>query len=81
MPAAITTRRVDSRTGKLANEWCEANAYVEYYIPGTEPTEACEPAGLFGAPIRGFPPLPSQDTMSGDTAAAPIPSGWPPPSR
>lgn len=79
MPSAITTRRVDSRTGKLANEWCEANAYVEYYIPGTEPTEACEPAGLFGAPIRGFPPLPSQDTMSGDTAAASVPSGWPPP--
>lgn len=81
MPAAITTRRVDSRTGKLANEWCEANAYVEYYIPGTEPTEACEPAGLFGAPIRGFPPLPSQDTMGQDTAAAAVPSDWPPPPQ
>jgi penicillin-binding protein 1A len=62
MPPGITTRRVDRLTGKLANEWCEANAYVEYYIPGTEPTEACEPAGLFGAPIRGFPALPPRDT-------------------
>ena len=70
MPAEITTRRVDRTTGKLANEWCESNAYVEYYAPGTEPTEACEPAGLFGAPIRGFPPLPPPDTAQQDT------TGW-----
>ncbi len=82
MPAAVTTRRVDRTTGKLANEWCEANAYVEYYIPGTEPTEACEPAGLFGAPIRGFPPLPdSTGAVPPDTGAARVPEGWPPPGR
>jgi penicillin-binding protein 1A len=83
MPSAVTTRRVDRTTGKLANEWCEANAYVEYYIPGTEPTDACEPAGLFGAPIRGFPPLPSTDTgtLPADTGGARVPAGWPPPSR
>jgi penicillin-binding protein 1A len=54
-PEAITTRRVDRETGKLASPWCpEESVYTEFYIPGTEPTEVCEPQrGLFGAPIRG----------------------------
>ena len=34
---------VDGVTGKLASRWCdEADQYVEYYIPGTEPTELCD---------------------------------------
>jgi hypothetical protein len=41
------TRRVDSKTGLLASRWCpEENAYTEYYLPGTEPTEYCEMGGL-----------------------------------
>lgn len=34
---------VDRKTGKLASRWCdEEDQYVEYYIPGTEPTEFCD---------------------------------------
>jgi hypothetical protein len=59
------TRHVDRETGKLASAWCPAeNSYDEFYIPGTEPTETCEPnQGLFGAPLRRFP----LDTLSDST--------------
>ena len=34
---------VDRKTGKLASRWCdEENQYLEYFIPGTEPTEFCD---------------------------------------
>ncbi len=34
---------VDRSTGKLASRWCpEEDQYLEYYIPGTEPTEFCD---------------------------------------
>jgi penicillin-binding protein 1A len=34
---------VDRRTGLLASQWCPAeDQYLEYYIPGTEPTEFCD---------------------------------------
>jgi penicillin-binding protein 1A len=34
---------VDRRTGNLASRWCpEEDRYVEYYLPGTEPTELCD---------------------------------------
>ena len=34
---------VDRRTGKLASRWCaEEDRYLEYYLPGTEPTELCD---------------------------------------
>lgn len=34
---------VDRRTGQLASRWCPAeDQYMEYYIPGTEPTEFCD---------------------------------------
>jgi len=37
---------VDRRTGNLASRWCdEEDQYVEYYIPGTEPTEPCDQSG------------------------------------
>jgi penicillin-binding protein 1A len=82
-PEGITTRRVDRTTGKLASAWCPASdIYTEFYVPGTEPTEVCQPdRGLFGAPIRGAPvdsaatdpfggrfrsPL-RRDTLRGDT--------------
>ena len=34
---------VDRLTGLLASPWCPAeDQYMEYYIPGTEPTEPCD---------------------------------------
>lgn len=46
MVAGLTTRRVDSRTGKRASEWCpEEDAYTELYLPRTEPTELCDRSG------------------------------------
>jgi penicillin-binding protein 1A len=59
MPAGITTRQIDRLTGKLAAPWCASDTYTEYFIEGTEPTEPCEPPGgrgLFGTPLRRFPP-------------------------
>jgi penicillin-binding protein 1A len=54
-PEGITSRVVDRMTGRLANRWCPDSTYVEYFISGTEPSEACEPPmgrGLFGTPLR-----------------------------
>ena len=43
VPQGLITRRVDSRTGHLASRWCPADeAYDELYLPGTEPTQACD---------------------------------------
>ncbi len=34
---------VDRVTGNLASRWCPVeDQYVEYYVPGTEPTELCD---------------------------------------
>ncbi len=42
----LTTALVDRRTGQLASRWCdEEDQYVEYFIPGTEPTEFCDRSG------------------------------------
>jgi len=42
----LTTREVDSKTGLLASRWCPADqAYLELYLPGTEPTEPCDMSG------------------------------------
>lgn len=39
----LTTREVDNRTGLLASRWCPTERrYIEYYLPGTEPTEPCD---------------------------------------
>jgi penicillin-binding protein 1A len=63
-PDGIVARQVDAETGRLANEWCPGGV-TEYFIAGTEPTEACSPyrGGLFGTPIRTLPP----DTLGRDT--------------
>ena len=90
MPEGLTTRRIDRKSGKLATEWCPENPddiQVEYFLPGTEPTEACvlDDGGLFGAPLGGFggdllpPPPVAEDTLGADTlgidpfAPAPLP--------
>ena len=34
---------VDRLTGLLASRWCpQDEQYIEYYLPGTEPTELCD---------------------------------------
>jgi penicillin-binding protein 1A len=39
----LHTVLVDRKTGKLASRWCaEEDQYLEYYIPGTAPTEFCD---------------------------------------
>ncbi|MBT8334993.1 MAG: PBP1A family penicillin-binding protein [Gemmatimonadetes bacterium] len=57
MPATLTTREVDGRSGKLWSRWCSdeppapededgpppvMRRYTEIYVPGTEPTEMCD---------------------------------------
>ncbi len=39
----LVAREVDSLTGLLASRWCPADrAYIEFFVPGTEPTEPCD---------------------------------------
>ena len=46
IPSGIKAVLVDRKTGKLASRWCaEEDQYLEYYIPGTEPTEYCDNSG------------------------------------
>jgi len=43
IPPGLKTALVDKKTGKLASRWCAAeDQYLEYFIPGTEPTEYCD---------------------------------------
>jgi penicillin-binding protein 1A len=69
MPPEITTRQVDDETGQLATAWCPPDhVYTEIYLPGTEPTQACElhgPHGILGTPLLGKPVLPAADTSGG----------------
>lgn len=64
-PELITARSIDRETGTLASSWCAPeNSYVEFFLPGTEPTELCRPTtGLFGAPLRRL----RRDTTALDT--------------
>lgn len=39
----LASMRVDAQTGHLASRWCPVeDAYVELYLPGTEPTTVCD---------------------------------------
>src|SRR5690606_29683157 len=43
MPDGLNAVLVDRETGLLASQWCaESDQYLEYFIPGTEPTEFCD---------------------------------------
>ncbi|MGH7482182.1 MAG: penicillin-binding protein 1A [Longimicrobiales bacterium] len=69
-PADLVTRQVDNESGQLATRWCPIdNVYAEIYVPGTEPSDACElhDPGLLGGSL-GAPP--------GATPRAPL--GFPP---
>ena len=65
-PRAITLREIDRRTGLLKGPACDPNdVIVEYYVPGTEPTRACDPdairqvvADSTAASAKGRPPAP-----------------------
>ncbi len=51
----LLAREVDNRTGLLASQWCPADRrYVEYFVPGTEPTEPCDASAPRG-PALGWP--------------------------
>lgn len=84
MPEGLTTRTIDAESGKLATEWCPPEALrQEIYLPGTEPTEACDlhAPGLFGVPLRGLPPVPV-DTFAAppaDSGTAGLPRPFPRP--
>lgn len=46
VPQGLKAVMVDRKTGKLASRWCAVeDQYLEYYIPGTEPTEFCDTSG------------------------------------
>lgn len=56
IPAGLNALLVDRKTGQLASRWCpEEDQYIEYYVPGTEPTDLCDRASRrFRLPrIRG----------------------------
>ena len=43
MLPGLNAMLVDRKTGQLASRWCpEEDQYIEYYVPGTEPTELCD---------------------------------------
>lgn len=67
-PSFVTARSVDSLTGTLATFQCADRAYVEYFIPGTEPTRNCRDAMLQGVtprPAQRPPPAPVPDEPPG----------------
>jgi penicillin-binding protein 1A len=56
MPSGLRTALVDKRTGKLASRWCAAeDQYLEFFVPGSEPTEFCGDSGgrRLGIPRQG----------------------------
>jgi penicillin-binding protein 1A len=56
MLPGLTTREIDTRTGKLWSRWCdEENRKVEMFLPGTEPTEVCDASArsIFRIPRGG----------------------------
>lgn len=58
IPDGLNAVLVDNRTGLLASRWCpEEDQYMEYFIPGTEPTELCDRSNRrFRFPrVRGWP--------------------------
>jgi penicillin-binding protein 1A len=43
VPPGLSVRLIDRDSGKLGSEWCPAqNQILEYFLPGTEPTEYCD---------------------------------------
>ena len=77
VPAGLTTREVDSETGRLASELCpKERAYTEFFVPGTEPTQACDggAGGLFNGGGIQTPGADSLRADSGRPAPPPRPN-------
>ncbi len=71
MPDELITREIDDESGQLATQWCPSDhVREEIYIPGTEPTTACDlhGPGILGVPLRPRVPAidqrPRPDTTS-----------------
>jgi penicillin-binding protein 1A len=65
-PDGLVDAAVDRTTGRLATAWCPAElVYTEHYRAGTEPREACDVHGPWGA-------LRQPNEAEDDSAAAPI---------
>ncbi|MFQ5747665.1 MAG: penicillin-binding protein 1A [Gemmatimonadota bacterium] len=65
-PPGLTDRVVDRTSGLLASPWCPPeDAYTETYLPGTEPTEACDTQP--GWDERELP-----DSLRADSLRAPV---------
>jgi penicillin-binding protein 1A len=55
IPPGLNAVLVDRKTGQLASQWCDvSDQYVEYYLPGTEPTEPCDRSGGMRFRIPGL---------------------------
>ncbi|MHB1310378.1 MAG: penicillin-binding protein 1A [Gemmatimonadaceae bacterium] len=75
-PSSLVSRQVDDLTGLLANPGCPAaNAYYEWFIPGTEPIAECPPR--LGPP-PALPPAKYRPKPAPATIARPTPSARPP---
>ncbi len=48
LPANVVQKEICPETGLLANPACTHESYFEYFIEGTEPTEACGPENCSG---------------------------------
>ena len=76
-PSSLVSRQVDDLTGLLANPGCPAaNAYFEWFIPGTEPVAECPPRS---GPPPALPsakskPKPAPGTPGATRRPAPAPA-------
>ena len=85
-PDDIVSEEIDPTTGKLATEQCPAKR-TEYFIEGTQPTEACD-AHSGDKPVEPVLPgfdypegKPDRDTKPPDAAEPPPDDTPPPPTR
>jgi penicillin-binding protein 1A len=78
-PGALLLREIDRRTGLLRGPACSpADVIVEYYIPGTEPHQECDPTMVqqvvkdsIDAAAQGRQPDPARAAKAKPTAAVP----------
>jgi membrane carboxypeptidase/penicillin-binding protein len=75
-PGALIARQIDGTTGLLVSAACPSTtAYVEWFIPGTEPVRDCKGGDVPTA--SGFPPQPAS-TPTPAPLPAPVPTPWHP---
>jgi len=75
-PSSLVSRQVDDLTGLLANPGCPAaNAYFEWFIPGTEPVAECPPRS---GPPPALPSAKAKPRPAPGTTARPATPARPP---